>query len=171
MKFVAALSLILLAGCAQLPHVSVPGLGKAVAPANASAPAEVKRTKVDVPAGSTVSPEGTIMISQDTKAEVVAATSGTLDPEVAKHQIDSDAQSFLAKNRMLIGAGLILLGVVFGFVVPEVFRWPLGATIGLSGTGLFLVLLPQPPTWLLVSCVVAGAALAASHYLHPKSGS
>lgn len=149
-----------------MPHVSVRGVGNAVAPQDVGVPAQVQRAQVAVPAGSTIAPDGTVTVSKNTNADFVQASSGTINEAVAKHRIDKEEEGMLAKNRMLIGAGLILLGVVFGFVVPEVFRWPLAATIGLAGPGLILVLLPQPPTWLLILLGGVGAAFAASHYIH-----
>lgn len=100
-------------------------------------------------------------------ADVSSASTGSVDASVAQHRITEAKNASLGRTRIYVGVGLILAGIAIGFALPPGMRWPLVGT-KVAGIGVLLVLIPQPPTWLIVGIAAAAAAVVYTHYLRPK---
>lgn len=173
----ATVLVLLLTGCHAIPRIRLPDVGSVVGVKDPGKPAEVSKTEVTtsvpVPAGSVVavSATGETIVTVKTptvltqKVASTKATTGTIDQTVAAHRIDKEQETTLAKHRILIGTLLLLGGIVVGFVLPGPIRWPM-AGILMSGVGLLLVLMPNPPAWMMMLLSGAAVAFVASHYVN-----
>lgn len=177
---VGILLALMLSGCGtipRIPKITLPHIGSVTAPQDPGTPAKVDKTEitttVPVPAGSEVAVsmdgETRVTLKEPTTltqtVESTSATTGTIDQTVAQHRIDADQETILAKHRLAIGAALLIGGIVVAFVLPGPMRWPMAGALS-GGVGLLLILMPNPPAWMVMLLVGGAAAFVLSHFLH-----
>jgi uncharacterized protein YceK len=175
--FALCAAVALLAGCGSVPKIKVPKLGTVIGVQDQGKPAELSETKVettvDLPKGSTVTTEPATGRMTATVAEatvmtqvtdIVAATTGSVDVEVAQHRITEEKKTKVAQTRVYIGVGLILVGLVVGFALPPGLRWP---TIGIKVAvlGALFVFIPDPPAWMIAALIAAALAMVYTFYI------
>lgn len=166
---------LVLAGCGSFRHrPSIKTAGVEVqAPADPEKPAQVDEsravTTMPVPAGSTVEvrPSGDIVVTPKVPTEIrqvadhLVATTGTASVAIATRKAEMDKEAKVDGKKVVIGAGLIVLGVVIGWLLPGPMRWPIPGSM-LSAVGLLIVLVPDPPLW----AIAVPATLAAGGVLY-----
>jgi hypothetical protein len=170
-----ALIALALGGCSVLPRAKLASGSSAIGPRDNGTPARVESSgtvsTLPIPAQSTVTASATgetvvtlsapTVLRTETRAD--SATSGTIDASTAKHRIDSDRRATLARTQMLAGIALMVGGVLLAFALPPGLRWP-QAGLYVAAAGLVLVVLRDPPTWLLALLAGCAAATVLAYY-------
>jgi hypothetical protein len=166
----ALLLLALLAGCATKPRIRIADTRIHGTPQQ-DQPATLERNQdvLPLPAGTTVEArtDGTKIVTLPSASSLTTTTqrasTGGTSQEVARHRIDSDRREKLARAQMMVGIGLMVAGVIVGFALPGALRWP-QVGIYVAGIGLVLVILRDPPTWLIALLSAAAFATVVTFY-------
>jgi hypothetical protein len=172
----AIAAFLLLSGCQTAPRIRTANTQAQGTPKQ-DRPVTVAeaRTTYEIPAQSvaTLSPEGVLTFTPAAPITVVTtstrADTGGTSPEVANAQIDSARKEALAKRQMTVGIGLLVAGALIAFALPAGMRWPI-AGVCIAACGLALIILRDPPTWLIAILGTAALAVPLGFLLTHKRG-